>query len=215
MNSVERVKSLCKERKIPISRLEKDLGYSNGYIGQLRKGVFPANRLVEIAQYLSVSTEFLLTGTEKAPIPEDERQEELKKIAAEIREHTRIIKTAVDSTYNFYLSLRALAGGSMPIPHEIAFMPEQSASIDADIKKLITKFLETATPEEASDFWRRYDRIGQEFRKQMDNPSETPYPTPEEIETYGELAKNLVMHQFATEKRQDASASSAKESDVG
>ena len=55
MDSVELVRKICKEKKIPISKLERDLGYSNGYIGQLRKGVFPTNRLVEIAQYLSVS----------------------------------------------------------------------------------------------------------------------------------------------------------------
>ena len=55
MNSVERVKELCKERKIPISKLEKDLGFSNGYIGQLRKGVFPSDRLILIADYLKVS----------------------------------------------------------------------------------------------------------------------------------------------------------------
>ncbi|MBQ3257867.1 MAG: helix-turn-helix transcriptional regulator [Oscillospiraceae bacterium] len=79
MNSVERVKSLCKERKIPISRLEKDLGFSNGYIGQLRKGVFPDDRLVQIAEYLSVSVEYLISGTdsknEKTPIltKKDER----------------------------------------------------------------------------------------------------------------------------------------------
>ena len=65
MNSVERVKSICKEKKIPISRLERDLGYSNGYIGQLRKGVFPTDRLVDIANYLNVSTDYLLTGEEK------------------------------------------------------------------------------------------------------------------------------------------------------
>ena len=40
MNSVERVRQICKSKKIPISKLEKDLGYSNGYISQLRKGVF-------------------------------------------------------------------------------------------------------------------------------------------------------------------------------
>lgn len=62
MNSVERVKSLCKEKKIPISKLEKDLGYSNGYISQLRKGVFPSDRLVNIAEYLGVSTEYIMTG---------------------------------------------------------------------------------------------------------------------------------------------------------
>lgn len=60
MNSVELVKKLCKERKIPISKLERDLGYSNGYIGQLRKGVFPTDRLVQIANYLSVPVGYLL-----------------------------------------------------------------------------------------------------------------------------------------------------------
>lgn len=71
MNSVERVKLICKERKIPISRLERDLGYANGYIGQLRKGVFPDDRLVEIASYLSISTNDLLTGEEKEKAPSE------------------------------------------------------------------------------------------------------------------------------------------------
>ena len=64
LNSVDRVIAICKERKIPISRLEKDLGYANGYIGQLKKGVFPADRLSAIANYLNVSSDFLLTGKE-------------------------------------------------------------------------------------------------------------------------------------------------------
>ena len=62
MNSVERVKQICKERKIPISRLEKELGFSNGYISQLRKGVFPDDRLASIAHYLNVNVEYLMTG---------------------------------------------------------------------------------------------------------------------------------------------------------
>ena len=65
MNSVERVKTICKDRKIPISKLERDLGYSNGYIGQLRKGTFPNDRLKEIAEYLEVSIDYLMTGKEK------------------------------------------------------------------------------------------------------------------------------------------------------
>ena len=65
MNSVERVKAICKERKIPISKIERDLGYANGYIGQLKKGVFPADRLQDIAEYLGVSSEYLLNGDEK------------------------------------------------------------------------------------------------------------------------------------------------------
>lgn len=75
MNSVERVKAICKDRKIAISRLERDLGFANGYIGQLRKGTFPAERLSDIASYLSVSTEYLMTGKEieKTPTEVGER----------------------------------------------------------------------------------------------------------------------------------------------
>lgn len=71
MNSVERVKAICKERKIPISKLESSLNFSNGYIGQLRKGVFPADRLAKIASYLDVTTDYLLTGEETKKAPTD------------------------------------------------------------------------------------------------------------------------------------------------
>lgn len=75
MNSVERVKAICKERKIAISKLERELGFSNGYIAQLRKGTFPAERLADIAEYLSVSTDYLLgKETKNAPTGEGERK---------------------------------------------------------------------------------------------------------------------------------------------
>lgn len=64
MNSVERVKKICKERKIPISRLEKDLNFANGYIGQLKKGVFPDDRLKAIADYLNVQSAYLTGESE-------------------------------------------------------------------------------------------------------------------------------------------------------
>ena len=60
MNTVDKVKSLCKTRKIPISRLERDLGFSNGYIGQLKKGTFPNARLVAISDYLKIPIDELL-----------------------------------------------------------------------------------------------------------------------------------------------------------
>ena len=90
MNSVERVKTICKERKIPISKLEKDLGYSNGYIGQLRKGTFPSDRLKEIAKYLSVSIEYLMTGKENEDGETYYLNDETKEIAQEIFENKEL-----------------------------------------------------------------------------------------------------------------------------
>ena len=90
MNSVERVKKLCKERRIPISKLEKDLGYSNGYIGQLRKGTFPADRLKEIAEYLDVSIEYLMTGEEKEGGETYYLNEETRDMAQKIFEHKEL-----------------------------------------------------------------------------------------------------------------------------
>ena len=54
MNEVEKVKEICKERGIAISKLEKDCGFCNGYIGGLKKGVFPSDRLMKIAKYLDI-----------------------------------------------------------------------------------------------------------------------------------------------------------------
>lgn len=66
MDNVDRVKSICKNRKIPISKLEKECGFSNGYVRSLRNGTFPADRLNIIASYLGLSVDYLLTGQENA-----------------------------------------------------------------------------------------------------------------------------------------------------
>lgn len=62
MDSVELIKQICKERKIPISHLEKECGFSNGYIRNLREGKLPADRLHKIAEYLGVTMDYLTTG---------------------------------------------------------------------------------------------------------------------------------------------------------
>lgn len=65
MNTVERIKAICKERKIPIYKLETDCGFGNAYISGLKKGEVRADRLEVIANYLEVSSEYLRTGEEK------------------------------------------------------------------------------------------------------------------------------------------------------
>ena len=65
MNTVERIKSICKERKIAISKLEQDLNFGNAYISQLKKGTIPDDRLKAVSDYLDLSMEYLVTGQEK------------------------------------------------------------------------------------------------------------------------------------------------------
>lgn len=64
MNTVERVKAICKERNIAISKLEKDCGFGNAYIAGLKKGSIPDDRLKIISEYLNLSVEYLMTGKE-------------------------------------------------------------------------------------------------------------------------------------------------------
>lgn len=83
MTTVDRVKAVCKSKKIAISTLEKDLGYSNGYIGKLKKGALPDDRLVDIAKYLNVSVSYLIgwddaiTGLNKAGMSEIDVAQEM------------------------------------------------------------------------------------------------------------------------------------------
>lgn len=76
MNCVERVKAICKERNIPISKLEGDLKFSNAYIRGLKKGTIPYDKLQKIADYLKLDIDYLATGVEKkAPVFDPEHLE--------------------------------------------------------------------------------------------------------------------------------------------
>ena len=80
MSTVEKVKSICKSRKIPISKLERDLGFSNGYINQLRKGTFPSDRLVLISDYLNVPVSELLGNNGADTLTERDKRDIAKSL---------------------------------------------------------------------------------------------------------------------------------------
>lgn len=65
MDTVERIITICKDRGIAISKLEKDCGFGNAYISGLKRGTIQSDRLKIIADYLDLSVDYLLTGTEK------------------------------------------------------------------------------------------------------------------------------------------------------
>ena len=67
MTILENIKIICREKKnISITTLEQELGYSNGSLAKAKD--IPSSRVCEIANYLGVSMEYLMTG-EKPEIP--------------------------------------------------------------------------------------------------------------------------------------------------
>lgn len=62
MDAVDRIRELCLSRGISISRLERECGFSNGYIRGMKDGKMSAERLKKTADYLHVPYDYLLTG---------------------------------------------------------------------------------------------------------------------------------------------------------
>lgn len=96
MSTVDKVKKICKSRKIPISRLEKDLGFSNGYINQLRKGTFPSDRLALISKYLDVPISELLGDNINSP-NDTMTDSDRKDIAKSLDEMMEQLESGTDS----------------------------------------------------------------------------------------------------------------------
>jgi len=73
MTPVERIKNICKDRKIAISRLEQSCGFSNGYIRNLKNGMLPADKLKDVAAFLDVPMTYLVTGSDlETPFNDDQ-----------------------------------------------------------------------------------------------------------------------------------------------
>ena len=67
MTTLENIKKICRDKKnISVTTLEQELGYSNGSLAKAKD--IPSSRIYEIANYLGVSMEYIMTG-EKPEIP--------------------------------------------------------------------------------------------------------------------------------------------------
>lgn len=120
MTTVERVKELCKENRIPLYKLEKELGFANGYIGQLKKGSFPSDRLQKVADYFGVTVEYLMTGE----TPEYYINPQTAEIAQEIFDNKGLrtlfdaVRTAspqeLEAIKNMYMTMKGVYDGDDP-----------------------------------------------------------------------------------------------------
>jgi transcriptional regulator with XRE-family HTH domain len=63
MGVVERIKELCRERKITVAELERSAGIGNGVIRRWDDRAPASDKLADVATYFSVSTDYLLGKT--------------------------------------------------------------------------------------------------------------------------------------------------------
>ncbi len=66
MTTVEKIKEKCNEMGVSIARLEKMCGFSNGYLGKLKNGELPADRLAKVAEFLDVPIDYFYVNQYKA-----------------------------------------------------------------------------------------------------------------------------------------------------
>ena len=91
---VERIKGLCKNNKISIKALEKELGIGNGSIAKWTKSKPSVENILKISQKFDVSLDWLVTGKEPEELTQEERNLVNLYRAAEERGKRAIIRTA-------------------------------------------------------------------------------------------------------------------------
>lgn len=60
MSLVERIKGLCKERKITVAELERSVGIGNGVIRRWDDRTPASDKVIAVAEYFGVTTDYLL-----------------------------------------------------------------------------------------------------------------------------------------------------------
>nr|DAG34823.1 MAG TPA: repressor protein [Caudoviricetes sp.] len=69
MTPLERIRLLCKKAGISMTALEEKLEFSNGSISKPKD--IPSSRIIKIAEYFGVSTDWILTGEENSAFSDE------------------------------------------------------------------------------------------------------------------------------------------------
>lgn len=79
-NSVQYVRDVCSEKKIAVSKLERELGFSNGYLNPKKMSAIPYERAVVIANYLNIPVVDIFGGENENPLEAPKRSEGEEKV---------------------------------------------------------------------------------------------------------------------------------------
>lgn len=71
MSYSQKIKELCKAKKITVTKLEQELGFGNGYISTLKDKI-PTDRAMRIADYLGLPADYFMpTALKKDSAPQN------------------------------------------------------------------------------------------------------------------------------------------------
>ena len=83
MSVLERIKMLCMKNSTSISKLEKQLGFSNGSLAKAK--TIKNERLSKIADYFGVTVDYLLNGEQKTEWKPSLSDKEINDIGTEVQ----------------------------------------------------------------------------------------------------------------------------------
>lgn len=91
MTIVDRVKQLCQNKGVSVSRLEEDLDFGRNSLYRWKTQSPSADKLQKVADYFNISVDYLLGRTDRKYLEfiernEQERSEELADIINKIKE---------------------------------------------------------------------------------------------------------------------------------
>lgn len=90
-DAISYIRQLCKAQGIAVSKLERDLGFSNGYLSPGKVSRLPHDRAVKIAEYLGIDSEELLSGKQEKPAISEDDELNTYLDALKNREEMRIL----------------------------------------------------------------------------------------------------------------------------
>ena len=86
----ERIKAILKQKKITSKKMLGDVGLSINYLTQMKVNASPQiGNLTRIADYLNVSVDYLLYGTENKATAQSPREAELIRIVSQMTDEQR------------------------------------------------------------------------------------------------------------------------------
>ena len=226
----QRIKEVRKSAGLTQRELAEKSGTATGTIQQYELGKRQPRieQLQAIASVLGVTTNYFLTGekTEKHPLDWTRSlDKKLNLIGCSLESDELILGAFSDEDNKKWIRLPDCL--LMLSDDELKDLDDETDSYlrfklqelrEKHRDKIKPPYWPLSSPTTPDPIRQERTELGAAEQKSAEKQKK---PTPvtedglEEIEAYGEMAKNLAMQQFLSEEKPDAQASSAKESDVG